>query len=141
MANVLRQISQIIYRLKRNYGLPAVLRVHSNVINIETGAISDTPTDYSIARMVLLPQKSRRDFAYDLSYIAANKNFTYGGLFDASQRTVIIDAKDLPAGVRPTQDMTIVFNNRPWEIAKVDRAEFDRGYLLTVKEVSSVENV
>ena len=141
MANVLRQISVILYRLKRNYGLPAILRVVNDSYNLETGVITPANTDYTISRAILAPRRSVRDFVYDLSFIAANKNFTYGGLFDADERAIIIDAKDLPAGVRPTQDMVIIFATEQYDILKVHRAELDRGYILICKHVASTETV
>lgn len=141
MANVLRQISVILYRLKRLYGLPATLRTVAETYNLETGVVTPTNTDYSINRAIILPRQSIRDFVYDLSFIAANKNFTYGGLFDGDQRAMIIDAKDLPAGVRPTQNMIIIFDTEQYDILKVQRAENDRGYILICKHVASAETV
>ena len=141
MANVLRQISVILYRLKRNFGLPAILRVPADTYNVQTGVVTPNNTDYNIRRAILLPRRSLRDFVYDLSFIAANKNFTYGGLFDASRRMIIIDTKELPSGVRPTQNMLVIFDTEQYDILEVQRAEFDRGYLLVCKEVSSAENV
>lgn len=141
MANLLQEISAILYRLKREFGLPAKLRVVNNSNNIETGVITPNNTDYSIRRVIILPRRSVRDFVYDLSFIAANKNFTYGGLFDADRRAIIIDSKDLPSGVRPTQDMIIIFANEQYDILEVQRAEMDRGYLLICKHVASTETV
>ncbi len=141
MANVLRQISSIIYRLKREFGLPATLRVVDDAYNIETGAVTPSNTGYTIARAIILPRRSIRDFVYDLSFIAANKNFTYGGLFDGDRRAIIIDAKDLPAGVRPTQDMIIIFDAEQYDILEVQRAENDRGYILICRHVASTETV
>ena len=141
MANVLREISAILYRLKREFGLPAKLRVVNDTNNIETGVITPANTDYSIRRAILAPRRSVRDFVYDLAFIAANKNFTYGGFFDADRRTVIIDSKDLPSGVRPTQDMIIIFDTEQYDILGVQRAELDRGYILTCKHVASTETV
>lgn len=141
MANVLRQVKNILYRLKRNYGLPAILRVVNDSYNIETGVVTPANTDYSIRRMIILPRRSVRDFVYDLSFIAANKNFTYGGLFDADERAIIIQTEDLPAGVRPTQDMIVVFDTEQYDILKVQKAEHDRGYILICKHVASTETV
>jgi len=141
MANVLRQISTILYRMKRNFGLPARLRVVSDAYNVQTGVVTPSNTDYAIRRVILLPRRSLRDFVYDLSFIAANKNFTYGGLFDADKRAIIIDTKDLPVGVRPTQDMIIIFDTEQYDILEVHRFEMDRGYILICKHVASTETV
>jgi hypothetical protein len=39
--------------------------------------------------------KEERDFVYDLSFIAANKNFTYGGQFQIERVNIIIDTVKL----------------------------------------------
>ena len=95
--NVLRQVGHVVYRLKRQYGLLMYIRYRqaADQYNLETGAITRDITSIKVRRGILLPERITRDFAYDLSFIAANKNFTYGGIYDINQREIIIDAKDL----------------------------------------------
>lgn len=118
--NVLRETKKIIYNLKRQFGLLMYVQYPSgnDVYNLETGEITRTITDIKIKRGVLLPEDTMRKFIYDLSFIAANKNFTYGGFFEKGSRVVLIDVKDLPKGFIIKNEMYINFHNRRYEIQK-----------------------
>ena len=103
--NLLRQIKIIVYKLKRQYGRSVtVVRLTSVTPNVETGKMVIVKQEIEIRRGIVGPAKMLRDFVYDLSFIAANKNFTYGGYFDASDRALILDSKDLPSGFEPNLD-------------------------------------
>lgn len=137
--NNLRQIKVIIYRLKRNFGLPLDFINRGAIThNVTTGAIT-TPADttISVKRAIILPTRLIRDFAYDLSYIAANKNFTYGGFFDISSRVIIIDAKDLPSGFEPSQNDHVVFEGKKHEIKEIHEAEQNTAFLMVTKELKA----
>ena len=93
--NVLRQIKPIIYRLKRNYGVTVkVVRLSNLQDNLQTGKMSQDKQEITIKRAIVGPALALRDFVYDLSFIAANKNFTYGGFFDTDTSIMILDTKD-----------------------------------------------
>ncbi len=125
--------TQVIYPLKRRFGIPATLyRLDSATNNIETGSQIKFYTRTAITRVVPLPQNTLRKFIYDLSFIAANKNFTYGGFFDWKQRIILVDGKDLPKnfeidpndhfeieGIRHSIKKLEIFehNNKAWIIA------------------------
>ena len=94
--NNLRQNKLIIYRLKRNFGQTIVLKKPiENGYNLQTGVVTRDYTLITISRAAVLPSEVVRSFSYDLSYIATNKNFTYGGLFDKDTRNILIDKKDI----------------------------------------------
>jgi hypothetical protein len=141
--NVLRQIRIILYRLKRNFGIPGTLkrrRTMSN--NVKTGDIVVDYEEILIKKMIFLPRRNISDFVYDLSYIAASKNFTYGGYFDTNDRWIIIDIRDLPTSYREpnktqeiTTDFHIVFETRRYNIYEVNLAEHNQGYLLRAREI------
>ena len=141
--NVLRQVRPILYRLKRNYGLPMYIRYTDtpDSFNYETGEIVRDLTEVYVRRGILLPVDIKRIFAYDLAYIAAGKNFTYGGFFDKATRMVIIDAKDLPTGFIITRNMYINFQSRRYEIKDTKQIPEDGvdgyGWLLQVHAVTS----
>lgn len=96
--NINRFIRNTIYALKRDYGSKATLYVESTSVNISTGVKTKTQTPYVIKKAIVLPTDWHRKFAYDLSFVAANKNFTYGGFFDVATKTILVDVKDLPTG-------------------------------------------
>jgi len=138
MQNVLRQIKLIIYRLKRNYGVTVVLRqINSSSQNRSTGVLTVARTATTINRAILLPTRLQRDFTYDLSFIAANKNFTYGGLFDTNVRVLIIDAKDLPSGYTSSLDDYFVYSGEKYEIVSVEKCEGDTAVLFRIKQATN----
>lgn len=139
--NNLREIRIILYRLKRNYGLPAIIkRVNTSVQDITTGVITRTYFEYPIKRVIVLPTRDLRTFLYDLSFVAASKNFTYGGLFDQKSRVMIIDIKDAPKGFILTMNDHIEFESRRYEIKEFELAEHNQGWLLQCIELDSSDS-
>jgi len=96
--NVLRQNKIAIYRLKRNYGLSCRIyrpEPDSYAYDLETGRQQRVWDHIDVKRGIRLPAVIATKFVYDLSFIAANKNFTYGGFFNADTVLFIFDRKDL----------------------------------------------
>jgi hypothetical protein len=140
--NNLRQISNIIYRLKRNYGVLVILRrLIKDRTDLETGRVSREYTQVKIKRGIVLPEKLIPTFAYDLAYIAANKNFTYGGLFGSSTRLVILDGKDVPSTFIITENDELVFSDKVHAVKSINDTAEKKGYILTVTTISSVDKV
>ena len=140
--NVLRQHRLIIYKLKRQYGMPAVLYSPTTTTqNIETGKITRVWDTVSIRRAIIVKSSEQRKFVYDLSYIASAKNFTTGGYFDETKRLVIIDARDLPTTFVPDMNMHFEFQEKRWEINSVDRTEDRAGFAFVVTETKGSETV
>ena len=127
--NNLRQISVLIYRLKRNFGLPIIIRRTTRVHNLETGVVTPTNTDYEISRAIMPPKKEMLTF---LSLMGGN--FNYGGYFDATEREVNLDAKDI--SVVPTSEDSVIFQNRQYAIVSVIEAESTMAYLMKIKETA-----
>ena len=138
--NNLREISKIIYRLKRNYGLGMTIW-HPDTItqDILTGEVVRSYTTQYVRRGVMLPSRLVRDFVYDLAYIAAAKNFTYGAYFDPTRRFVLIDAKDLTSGFEFTPQDYIAFQNEWYNIIEVHEAENRKAWMLIVKTLSNTD--
>jgi len=137
--NTLRQNKLIVYRLKRNYGVSIVYtRITSVVNNVETGAITPTLQEISIRRAIIGPALILRDFVYDLSFIAANKNFTYGGYFDTGTRALIVDSKDLPSGFAPNLDDYIVYDDEKYAFKEVAPLAKKYAWAMTLKQVASI---
>ena len=137
--NVLRQIKPIVYRLKRNYGVTVTLVRLSNLQDsIQTGKMSQTKQEITIRRAIVGPALELRDFVYDLSYIAANKNFTFGGFFDADTRIMIIDSKDLPKGFEPTMDDYVIYEDRPYQFKEVHPLAKKYAWSMLLKQVDAI---
>ena len=141
MRNNLRQIELILYRLKREYGLPiAVRHPIQNDSDAQTGKITRTYEVYKITRAICLPTDMMRTFVYDLTYVAANKNFAYGGLFDKNTKVFIFSKKDLKKdGVMldfGTAD-DLVCKTRKYDIISIDETEDNTSYLVKAKMLDS----
>lgn len=93
--NVLRQIKKVIYRLKRSHGVTVLFKNRAATINRETGVETPTFTNKTVKRVIIMPEAFQRNFVYDSSYLVANRNFSTGGFFDAGNRVLIVDNKDL----------------------------------------------
>ena len=118
--------TQVIYPLKRRYGIPATLfRLDSTINDITTGKQKKFYTRVRLTRVAPLPQNTLRKFIYDLSFIAANKNFTYGGFFDYTQKVLLIDGKDLPANFEIDSNDHFELEGVRYSIKKLELFEHD----------------
>jgi hypothetical protein len=141
MQNVLRQIKKVIYRLKRQYGVEVIIKTPtSRSTDYDTGVMTSTYTEYTIKRAVLLPTEILRKFVYDLSFIAANKNFTYGGMFDLSTKVMLIDEKDLADGYTPTIKDSAIIRNRKYNFSKIIPTEELYSYMIVMKEIGQSDD-
>jgi hypothetical protein len=115
-----RLVRRTIYKLKRAFPQRIQLcRTSQNTLNVETGLMQDVTRTLNIRRAILLPARLIRDFSYDLSFIAANKNFTYGGFYDPKQRRIIIDRRDIPSDFTVDMNMHVMFNDKRHEVKEV----------------------
>lgn len=132
-------IRKVLYQLKRDYGLAINVNFRtSSTINSQTLQKTVVEDSFRIARAILLPSHMERSFVYSLPMIASNKNFTYGALFDSDQRRLMIDAKDIPAGVTLDLDMWLVFDGKRYDIKEIHEYEFSSGFMLVVKQATNV---
>lgn len=140
--NRLRQIRHIIYALKRAYGVRVIVLKpdDAGTYNLKTGQVLRTYTERIVRKCIVLTGREVRKFVYDLSYIAANKNFTYGGFFDINERLMIIDKKDLKDFVIDL-NCIVTYNSRPYKIKENHPAEKDTARLLIVRELESEESL
>lgn len=142
MRNNLNEISKVLYRLKREFGLPVELfHPCGQTHNVRTGEIDRTYKTYKVRRAPVLPSTLKRHFVYDLSFIAANRNFTAGGHFDESLRDIIIDSKDLPKDVVIDLDWHVQFRNKRWEVIAIYKTEDDNSWMLSCKYLTNSEAV
>jgi len=128
--NNLRQHKAIMYRLKRSFGQAVVFSIPTdNSYDVTTGATTREYTELKVRKAIVLPVKTIRDFAYDLTYIASNKNFVYGGYYDSSARNVIVQNKDLKKNV-PAMNWLCTFQNRKYTVKALTETEDNAGYIL-----------
>jgi hypothetical protein len=132
-----REMRRAIYALKRKFPQSVVLcRTTGTSTDVSTGRQTETLVKSTIKRAVFLPARALRDFAYDLSFIAANKNFTYGGLYDHTKRVVLIDRRDVDSSFVVDLNMHVIFDGRRYEVKELREYEEQEVILLVIDSLS-----
>lgn len=128
ISSLFRRMRQTIYALLRQWGTAiTVCRTTGDNFDTVTGAITNNLIKVAIRRAAVLSGESIRTFSYDLSFIAANKNFTLGGFYDDQTRLFVIKQRDMPSDFPINQDMHIVCQGVRYEAKKLgtyDGSEF-----------------
>lgn len=125
-------IRDMLYSMKRDYGLPIRYgRIATQELNYNTGENVVVKHVYSIRKAVVITNTLNRRFVQDIAYLAANKNFTYGGLFDENSTFFIIDARDLPKNVTIEMDDFIFYEHGRYYVKKVERLAYNCGYIVS----------
>lgn len=138
----LRQHRLLIYRLKRTFGQKIKYLVPTqNDHDILTGAITRAFTQFDIKRAVVMPAELMRSFVYDLAFIASAKNFTHGGYFDATNRWILVSAKDFPKGFKPKIKHHLEFDDEKWEIKTILIQPPRAFYAIAVQSLSNAVTV
>lgn len=135
-------ISETIYNLKREFGRSLELYIVKTVTpDLETGKIVSDIRKIKIARTPVLQTKDAESFKYGLSFIAANKNFTYGGLFGTSIRTILVDSKDLPSDYVWSDEQYIITENTRYNMKDMVRYEGGYGFICEEMKGQKLEKI
>ena len=127
-------IKRLLYNLERRMGGRVSFHRDVETLNTRTGKKTVAKTVWQDNKVVVLPSELKTKFVFDLSFIAANKNFTYGGDFDTSKRRLILSAREAGDYVPQNQDY-FVFEGKRWELDEIQTFEYNTGYLLVGSEV------
>jgi hypothetical protein len=139
MGNGLKENKKILYNLTKRFGKRIdVKQVIGRTRDTRTGKYTTTYTTLKIRKAVILPVIEARSFSYHLAYIAANRNFTYGGLFDDRRRSVFVYKKDIPKDVEIKLDDRVVVNGEHFDVKDLLRLDDYSGILLTIENVGTV---
>lgn len=132
-------IRRVLYRLKRRYGeaMDIVERV-SDIVDLQTGRKTIEKRTIRVNRVIILPAMITKEFKYDLTFIATNKNFTYGGLYDTTTRNFIFDRQDLGDWVITT-DQYFLFKGVRYDCQKIEDLEDGTGYNVIAKQCLDAE--
>lgn len=125
-----RDLKKALYTLFReNATTIEFYRVTFGQIDLDSGEQTKTRV---VNKMKALMYTSTiiKKFENDIGYLAANKNFTYGGDFIIDDRIIII--KD--PGFVPETDNYITAHNKRYNIGKIQEIEPRVGYILHVRE-------
>jgi len=134
---MIKHIINTIYKLKRRYGQTITLTRLSTLgtYDYTDGTQSGRTIESKIIKKaVVLPARGIKTFSYDLAFIAANKNFTYGGYYDKFQRTMIIDQKDIGT-FDINLNTVITIKTKKYGIKELHEYEEQSAILLIIIEV------
>jgi len=127
-------IRRLLYAFKRQWGTVF------DYVQILTSEVDDRTGSRNIKRdvlrlpAVLLPQSQLRKFIQDIGYLAADKNFTYGGLNDFNTITLLVDRFDAPSQFRPDLNGYINHDYKRFERVSISDI-FGECYLLVARGV------
>ena len=139
MNSLARNMRRILYALDKVYGATIqIKKTLDKTYNLETGAKTADYLTIIIKRAIVLPQKYIQDFVYDLSFIAANKNFTYGGLFDKNTRYVIISLRAL-GDIAIDKECHCMIEGLKYAIAEMVKLEDGKSLLMRCVNVGNTE--
>ena len=127
-----RFLRSTIYKLKRRFGesVTFVRVAQKGTTDYTTGVVGENYEErHSVRNVIFLPYALARNFSYDLSYIAANKNFTYGGFYDTETSTIICDKRDLKC-FQLDIDAWVEVNCRRHTIKKITESYADNSILI-----------
>lgn len=134
-----REIRQVLYRLKRRYGgLLEYYTIVPGTPNLLTGSKgTETKTVYALRRCVSLEYTLSQRFEYDLSFLAANKNFTYGGIFEVGDRVAVLDSSDFPIGFTPQTDDRCVVQGKSYLLHGYTEMDAKAGWLIHLRHTQA----
>ncbi len=135
----LRLIRHTFYKLKRRLGVPAAIYKEAiGATNRKTGVKNVTRTVNNVRKMILLPVRRMPKFAYDLTWVASNKNFTYGAYFQTGDREALVDGRDLPKGYMIENQDYIVFKGKRYDIKEVHQFD-DFGFYVLLRQTQEAK--
>ena len=125
------------YRSKRSYGYPIdIYKLRDSQTDPQTGVIARTVSVAHVDRAVYFcgPQ-TRRALARKMAAgTEAARDFAASGAYDISVSTFIVDQQDAPDLKSLTQDDWIVFDNRKFQIVKIDGVD-NESWVITAREL------
>lgn len=133
--NLIRLVRRCIGQLKKEYGSPITLySLDSATTDLKTGEKTASKDSIFIRRAVVLPNALTREQIQSISLISANKKVVQGGTFDPGLRRFIIDRRDAP-GWELKQDDWIVYDDKRYDVKKIEEYEQKTAWLVVGKEV------
>lgn len=129
-------VSLILYALKRKWGTPAdFYKTSVGSPNFVSGSRSVSRVKYPISELITSRVTTARKFEYDIGYLAANKNFTYGGFYEPGDRLALVDGDDIfDAGSISHEDYFIINGDR-YNPIKVIELDLMSGWLVQLRRI------
>ena len=126
-----REIRALLYRVKRKWGTPGDLyKVATAAPNYDTGTVGISLTKYHFRELISVSVQFIHKFEYDIGFLAANKNFTYGGFYQPGDRVAIIDGMD---GLQIEMTDYFFINGLRYDPQKIERLDYNAGWFLHLR--------
>jgi len=133
-------LSASIYRLKHEMGEPITwLERTGTTVDYDTGIMTETTVEIPIHRAIVLPIEMIQKAKYSITFLAANKNFVYDGLYEKSKLGVLIDLRDIPFRdfEKRGEDRVRLQNGNVFEITSRDYYGMEIALILELQEVTN----
>lgn len=128
-----RTVKRILYAFRRLHGVPADLyKVVVTNPDYATGRLGVSRTKVSLPQVITGSVDLMKKFEYDLGYVKANSNFTYGLTFEIGDRIAIVDGCYL-SGYQIQQKDYIVYDTTRYDMVKIHRMDASLGYILHLR--------
>jgi hypothetical protein len=132
-----REVLLVLYGLERKYGVPADLyKITVGEPNLETGRPDTTRIKYHTPKMVTHTVSMDHKFDYDIAFLAANKNFTYGGFYAPGDRIVIV--RNTWGLTEVTLKDWIIYDDKRYSIERVVTLDYRVGWILHLRHTPGV---
>jgi len=130
MAKCINNISGIVYRLKRDFGVPVIyVELGIATTNKATGVISQSQTNYTIRQVIVLEAKDIKQ------YIPAEQ-MKHVGFLDISTRGFIIDKQDISFPVKIKDWLR--YDSKRYEISGIHTVAETKSMLVIAKASTQV---
>lgn len=116
-----------LYNLRKEFSkFVAVYRTKTNSPNYASGTIIRDYDVFICQQAIAIPATLVRKFSYDLSFVAANKNFTYGGLYGVYDHIILLERGCGPIDLN--DDDQIIIEYKRFQCKKIE--EYPFGYII-----------
>lgn len=133
-----RETLLVLYGLERKYGVLAdYYKITVGEPNLELGDSGISKVKYKVPKLITSTVTIHPKFDYDISFLAANKNFTYGGIYEPNDRVAIlrntigltnVDLKDW-----------IIFDDTRYGIERVVMLDYKLGWILHLRHTPGIK--
>lgn len=138
-----REIYQLLYRIQQRYGTKAdMYKFEAGELDPETGEHSaGTREKIALRHFISWDATINQKFEYDISFIKANSNFAYGGLFQVGDRVAIVSRRELQISESFEMDASyyVVMRGERWNIHRFTELDVRAGWFLHLRKVNAQE--
>lgn len=139
-----RQIELKLYPIRRIYGAEAVLYLRSegtDDFDPITGEPNETVTTQTpLKDFICWSPIAKKRFEYDLSFVAANKNFTYGGIFETGDLICFVLYTDVGDDFVWSDRNYIVHEGQEYRAFKFEKLQHNVGYIIHLRYTQANKN-